>query len=114
MKFSNRSGISVLVAAFLIAPVAAQETRATLSGTITDQSGAAVPNATLHLINVETSVEATTESNQLGQYHFLFVNPGTYKLAAEMSQSVPATQHDNRRFGSVAEQFLLSERCHLV
>src|SRR5215813_12818656 len=62
----------------------AQETRATLNGTITDQSGAAVSGATLHLINVDTSVEATTQSNQVGQYHFLYVNPGNYRLTAEM------------------------------
>lgn len=54
-----------------------QETRATLSGTVTDQSGAAVSGATLHLVNVDTSIEATTQSNPLGQYRFLFVNPET-------------------------------------
>ncbi len=82
---------SKLVLALLIAgcffsfPSVAQETRATLSGTITDQSGAPVSNATLRLVNVDTSVEVTAQSNQLGQYHFLFVNPGNYRLTAEMS-----------------------------
>ena len=70
---------------FLRSPAVAQETRATLSGTITDQSGAPVSNATLRLVNVDTSVEITAQSNQLGQYHFLFVNPGNYRLTAEMS-----------------------------
>src|SRR3954447_8688973 len=78
--------VALLIAGcFLSAQSKAQETRATLSGTITDQSGAAVSNASLRLINVDTSVEATTQSNDLGQYHFLFVNPGNYRLMAEMS-----------------------------
>src|SRR5437660_10075174 len=78
LKFS--AALLVLAAISL-----AQETRATLSGTITDQSGAAVTGATLHLVNVDTSVEATTQSNQVGQYHFLYVNPGSYRLTAEMA-----------------------------
>ncbi len=78
---------SKLVVALLTFVIAAlsQETRATLSGTVTDQSGAAVAGATLHLINVETSIEVSTQSNSLGQYHFLFLNPGTYRLTAQMA-----------------------------
>jgi carboxypeptidase family protein len=80
MKLSK---LFVAVLALAIACLG-QETRATLSGTVTDQSGAAVSGATLHLVNVDTSVEATTQSNPLGQYHFLFVNPGNYRLTAQM------------------------------
>src|SRR3954447_3852405 len=87
MRPSRSSFFVALVIAGLILSFssAAQETRATLSGTITDQSGAAVSNATLRLVNVDTSVEITTQSNPLGQYHFLFVNPGNYRVMAEMS-----------------------------
>ena len=60
-----------------------QETRATLSGTIMDPSGAAVAGANVQMVNVETAVGATTESNQLGQYRFLFVNPGSYRLTVK-------------------------------
>ena len=70
--------VILLISGFVLSsPALAQETRATLSGTITDQSGAPVANATLKLVNIDTSVEITGESNQLGQYHFLFVcEPG--------------------------------------
>src|SRR5919202_1519185 len=84
----NRSSFVVALlfaGCFLAVPSRAQETRASLSGTITDQSGAPVSDATLRLVNVDTSVEITAQSNQLGQYHFLFVNPGNYRLTAEMS-----------------------------
>ena len=37
------------------------------------------------LANVETAVENRTESNSLGQYRFLFLNPGTYRLTVDMA-----------------------------
>jgi hypothetical protein len=87
METYLKSVAAILFVAVLseIMPVCAQETRATLSGTVTDQSGAAVASVTLRLTNIETSVEATTQSNQRGQYHFLFVNPGRYRLTAEIT-----------------------------
>jgi hypothetical protein len=63
----------------------AQESRATLSGSVTDSSGAVVVGATLKLSNVDTNVFLTTITNTAGQYRFLFVNPGNYKLNAEMA-----------------------------
>jgi hypothetical protein len=62
-----------------------QETRAALSGTITDPSGASVAGANVKLLNIETGVPMTVESNQLGQYRFLFVNPGSYTLTVIQS-----------------------------
>jgi hypothetical protein len=63
----------------------AQETRATISGTVLDQSGATVAGVTLKLTNTETQVTLTAVSNETGAYRLLFVNPGTYRLTAEMS-----------------------------
>jgi hypothetical protein len=62
-----------------------QETRATLSGTVTDPSGSAVAGASLVLVNTETGVENRTEAKAAGQYRFLFLNPGTYKLTVDMA-----------------------------
>ena len=61
----------------------AQETRATLSGTITDPTASALPNVTLTLANQNTGTSTTTQSNSAGQYRFLFIDPGTYTLSAE-------------------------------
>ncbi|MCX6635693.1 MAG: carboxypeptidase-like regulatory domain-containing protein [Acidobacteria bacterium] len=76
---------SLALALLLTASAVGQETRATLSGTITDPSGAAVAGAKLHLVNADTGVDFTAESNVVGQYRFLFLNPGTYRVSAEMS-----------------------------
>jgi hypothetical protein len=76
---------SLALALLLTASAVGQETRATLSGTITDPSGAAVAGAKLHLVNVDTGVDFTADSNMAGQYRFMFLNPGIYRLSAEMS-----------------------------
>src|ERR1035441_2747625 len=71
----------------LTAPVAlrAQEVRASLSGTVTDSSGALVVGAGLTLQNEQTGVRFTATTNQTGKYCFLFLNPGSYALTASMA-----------------------------
>jgi hypothetical protein len=61
----------------------AQEVRATLSGTITDSSGSAVPNAQVRLTSVDTATGFTAVSSERGQYRFLFINAGSYRLGVE-------------------------------
>src|SRR5947209_8306393 len=68
-----------------LAAANAQESRATLSGTITDPSGSTIVGAKLNLTSIDTGIVASVESNQSGQYRFLFINPGRYRLAAEMA-----------------------------
>jgi hypothetical protein len=70
-------GLSILAAA--------QETRGSLSGIVTDGSGAVVARAGLQLTNTETGVVMTAVSNDAGLYRFLFLNPGQYKLVASMA-----------------------------
>ena len=64
-------------------PIWSQEARATLSGTITDPSGSALVGAQVHITNIETGITLSTQSNDLGQYHLLFVNPGSYRISVE-------------------------------
>lgn len=54
-----------------------------LRGTVTDPSGAAIPNATVHLVNPGTGVERTTKTDQQGGYVFAEVTPGNYVLRVE-------------------------------
>ena len=79
--------ISFVCLLCLTAPVAlrAQEVRASLSGTVTDSSGALVAGAGLTLQNEQTGVRFTATTNQTGTYSFLFLNPGSYALKASMS-----------------------------
>lgn len=72
------------LAAVLIAavPLVGQEFRGTITGTVTDPSGAAVPGARVEATNVATATVATASSNEAGIYTIPFLLPGTYKVTA--------------------------------
>jgi hypothetical protein len=53
-----------------------QETTASMVGTVTDPSGAAVPDATVTLVNTTTGVKYSETSNAFGFYHFANIPPG--------------------------------------
>jgi|HubBroStandDraft_6_1064221.scaffolds.fasta_scaffold308399_1 hypothetical protein len=63
----------------------AQDLRtATLVGTVTDSTGAIVPNAAVAVINVDTQVVTRGRSNQDGAYYVPFLIPGNYELTIEI------------------------------
>ena len=74
-----------LVLCFLIAGTAwAQSEKATLRGTVTDASGALVPEAEIVVTEIATNIEARripTDAN--GNYEIPGLKPGTYRLKAE-------------------------------
>lgn len=59
-----------------------QEFRATVSGHVTDESGAAMPNVTVEITNTETNQSTKSTSTAQGLYTLPLLNPGTYRLAA--------------------------------
>jgi hypothetical protein len=61
----------------------AQSTYGTLTGTVTDMSGAAVPGATVTLINKATAEKQAQDTGDTGLYSFVNLNPGEYRLVAE-------------------------------
>jgi hypothetical protein len=61
----------------------AQETRATVSGTLLDPSGAAIPNASVTATEIRTGVKIATVSDTTGNYNIPFLAPGEYELAAD-------------------------------
>ncbi|MFZ0303317.1 MAG: TonB-dependent receptor [Terracidiphilus sp.] len=56
----------------------------TILGTVTDSSGALVPNVKVTVTNVATGVAFETVTNSAGDYQASSLNPGTYKVSAEM------------------------------
>jgi hypothetical protein len=60
----------------------AQLSTASINGLVRDSSGAIIPNATIKLRNVDTSVENTTVTNRVGAYAILSITPGRYTLSA--------------------------------
>ena len=54
-----------------------QETRGTLSGLVSDPSGAAVPGVAVTATEVRTGVKTATVSDSAGQYNIPFLRPAT-------------------------------------
>jgi hypothetical protein len=54
----------------------------TIVGTVTDQSGAVIPDATITMTDTSTNDTRSTVSGSTGQYVFVNVPPGTYTLSA--------------------------------
>jgi hypothetical protein len=67
----------------------AQMSTATLTGVVHDPSGAVLPNATVTLRNVDTSIEHTSIANNTGAYAFHDILPGKYTVAAQAEGFVP-------------------------
>lgn len=61
----------------------AQTSRGTVTGVVTDPSGAVVPNATVTLSSTGTGVVSTTTTNTAGIYRFEAVLLGDYVVAAQ-------------------------------
>lgn len=62
-----------------------------LTGVVRDQSGAAVPGATITLRNVNTQVTQQATTDSTGSYHFVSLAPGTYEVTAAKSGFAKAT-----------------------
>lgn len=60
----------------------AQTTGGSISGNVTDASGAAIPGATVTATNQDTGVVNKTESNAVGAYNFPALPVGTYTLTS--------------------------------
>ncbi len=82
MTVQRKLLMSALFAALSLAPLMAQEFRATLQGSVADQSDARIPGAQVTLTNTGTGVVQTTSANESGLYVFQFLAPGAYRLEA--------------------------------
>jgi len=58
----------------------AQSSSAAINGTITDTSGAVIPDAEVALTNTETGTQQQTRSGSAGNYSIINIRPGNYSL----------------------------------
>src|SRR5207248_6551825 len=84
-RLTNMKRAIALIVGFLIASCVAwgQVNTASLTGLVTDPSGAVVPDATVMLSNVATNVSQTTTTSNAGYYSFAAIQVGAYKLKVE-------------------------------
>jgi hypothetical protein len=56
------------------------DTGGSISGTVTDQTGAVVPDTTVTALNLDTTVQQTTKTNTNGLYAFTSLPVGRYEI----------------------------------
>src|SRR5258708_30287472 len=75
---------AVLCVFLLVSALAnAQVTTADVVGTVTDNSGAVLPNAKVTITNTATNEVRSGQTNSTGDYVFTFLNPGHYSVRVE-------------------------------
>ena len=86
-RAASAAVIAALALAALCVPavVIAQVLYGSMVGNVTDETGGAVPGATVTITNRETgaSHEAVTDAN--GAYRFSTVQPGTYTMTVKLT-----------------------------
>jgi hypothetical protein len=88
------AALGLVVCLLLVSPQRslAQEFRATLTGTVTDASGAVVGKAVVTATNVDTGSTYTAQTSDAGVYYIPYVVPGTYTVQASAAGFKTAIQ----------------------
>ncbi|MGI8988030.1 MAG: carboxypeptidase-like regulatory domain-containing protein, partial [Bryobacteraceae bacterium] len=66
-------------------PILAQTDRGAIEGLVTDPSGAAVPNAQVQVVQIETNSKIDLATNELGMYFAPNLPLGSYRIILEKS-----------------------------
>src|SRR5688500_19938466 len=110
----------LLALAFMLAfsggVLAQEETAATVTGQVTDSTGAVVKAALVVITNDTTRQERRVETNDDGQFVFTPLMPGTYTLSVEQTNfkkyveaGIPLNARDRRAINGVREDGNVSE-----
>ena len=105
----------------------AQGTTSRITGTVLDNSGAAVSGATVTLTNEGTGTSLTTETSGSGTYTFDLIQPGTYSVSVErqgfkkfvstgnpVSVNLPATVNATLEVGGLNETVTVQATAEVV
>ena len=78
MKFGRFFAIAML--GLLSTGLGLAQTNATLTGTVSDSTGAVIPAAEVEIVNMDTGETYSTSTNEAGTYTIPFIKPGTFEL----------------------------------
>jgi len=95
----NRLFPGVCLLAFLLAGTNSFAQNGSITGTVADPSGALIPGVTVTATNTQTGVMTTALTNESGAYNFASLQPGAYKLTAELPGFQTAA-YDNVALGT--------------
>lgn len=118
---------TLLLGLLLVCSALAQYDTATVLGSVTDPTGAFVPGAKVTLLNTQTGVSVVQTADDSGNYQFLNLRIGSYKVQAEkpgfklaasetFTLTVSARQRVNltMQVGDVTETVTVSEAAALI
>src|SRR5260370_41871574 len=98
LPFSVRSlplCVLLLLSALCWLPSAfGQSATATLSGTVADQNGAAIPGANVTVKNVNTALQRQTITNVEGYFPIPLLPPSTFTVTVESKAFAPVQVND--------------------
>jgi hypothetical protein len=77
--------LGAVLAVLAVPPALAQESRGSISGTVKDNSGGALPGVAVTATKKDTNQATTAVTNETGAYTLLFLQPGIYAVTAELA-----------------------------
>jgi hypothetical protein len=130
-KLSRQFTICIIAGLVLMCtaamPSLAQFTTARFSGTVTDETGAVIPDAVVTVRSVATGYMQSTNSDSTGSYLFPALPIGTYQLKVEkngytvyvqdgltLAVNQAATQNVVLKVGSVVQQVTVNSQASMV
>lgn len=94
-KLARNFGLAIIVFGYAGSPYSrAQENRATLRGSVTDQHGAAVAGAAVSVVSSDTGVNQETTTNGQGSWTVSRLNPGRYRVTVSFAGFKMAERKD--------------------
>src|SRR5882757_5423686 len=83
MQLRRFAALGLMAAAGLISTLPAQVDTGTITGRVTDTSGAAIPGVQVSLVQTETNFRFSGVTNDEGLYRIQSLQPGTYRVTFE-------------------------------
>ena len=88
--------MAVIAVGFQACPAAGQVDQGSISGIVTDSQHRLVPNATITLVNTDTNLTLSRQTDKAGAYTFSPVKIGNYQLTVEAPGFAPQVQNGIR------------------
>lgn len=85
MTLRSLVAVLAILVCFATIPAFGQAVSGSILGTITDVTGASVPNAKITITDQNTGFTRSDQTNQSGNFGFPNLPPGTYRLSAELT-----------------------------
>ena len=95
LRISVFSFLAILLCGIQVRPVAFAQAIGSISGTVTDTTGAAIPGATVQLSNPVSNVNRNATADATGQFRFTNIPANPYRLVATSPGFQAATQDVN-------------------